>query len=131
MLPAKAISTFISDGCMFPETGGEVLCVHSLTHWCFLFYNISISVFCQIMHAHACKKNVLSCSTFCFIPHQGRYFYLSIITTTMLCCCHRRTLEIYSRMVSVISQHALIFVTRLFKALGTPMLAIQQWLFYL
>lgn len=66
--PTKAISTFISDGCMFPETGGEVLCIHSLTHWCILFYNISASVLCQIMHAHACTN-------LCFLAaHSVLYF---------------------------------------------------------
>ena len=106
--------------------------VHSFSYS--LVYPVLQYLRISIVSDHACPcmyKFVLSCSTFCFIPHQGRYFYPSIITTTMLCCCHRRTLEIYWRMVSVISQHALIFVTRLLKALGTPVLAIQHRLCHL
>lgn len=99
-----------------------------------LVYPVLQCLHIRILSDHACPCMyrfvfVHSWSTFSFILHQGQYFFPSTINPTVLCCCHSRTVGIYWWMASVMAQHAVIYVMRLFKAQGSPVLVIQHQLY--
>lgn len=113
MLPSKAFSTFFRWLNVPRDQGNSAVHVHSLTHWCILFYSMCTSIFCQIRHACACTDLfVRSWCTFSFILHQGKLF--STIEPTL--SGHSKTVGMCCWMVPVMSQHAVIFGMRLFKA---------------